>query len=142
MTDLTRQTTTHAAGVGPFPLLSRAEFALISNAALKVSSMIVPRWLPNGEIRGKEYVALNPLRAARTLGSFCINLRTGKWSDFATGDRGGDLVALAAYIFGLSQSVAAQRIAGMLGLTVSIGVTEVSLDDPIVEPSGDMGAPS
>ena len=28
----------------------------------------------------------------------------------ATGDRGGDLVALAAYIFGLSQSVAAQRI--------------------------------
>ena len=38
--------------------------------------------------------AFNPRRADRHLGSFQINVRTGKWADFATGDRGGDLISL------------------------------------------------
>jgi hypothetical protein len=43
-----------------------------------------------------------------------VNLRTGKWADFATGDRGGDPVSLAAFLFDLSQREAAQRLQEML----------------------------
>jgi hypothetical protein len=43
-------------------------------------------------------------------------MRTGRWADFATGDKGGDIVSLAAYLFGLSQSEAARQVAQMLGL--------------------------
>ena len=47
-------------------------------------------------MEGHEYVARNPTRADRRPGSFKINLRTGRWADFATGDKGGDPVSLAA----------------------------------------------
>jgi len=43
-------------------------------------------------------------------------MNTGLWADFATGDRGGDLVTLCAYLFSLSQKEAALRIAVMLGI--------------------------
>ena len=45
-----------------------------------------------------------------------MNVRTGKWGDFATGDRGADLISLAAYLFRLSQADAALRVADMLGI--------------------------
>jgi hypothetical protein len=51
------------------------------------------------------------------LGSFKINLRTGQWADFATGDKGGDVISLAAYLHGLTQAAAAGKISEMLGLT-------------------------
>ena len=60
--------------------------------------------------------AKNPTRADRREGSFKINLKTGAWGDFATSERGGDLVALAAYLFSISQVEAATRIAAMLGI--------------------------
>jgi len=59
-------------------------------------------------------VALNPRRHDRSPGSFKVNLRTGRWADFATGDKGGDPVSLAAYLFNLSQADAARRLAAML----------------------------
>jgi len=62
------------------------------------------------------YVALNPKRADQRLGSFSVNLRTGRWADFATGDKGGDPISLAAFLAGLSQVEAARRLATMLGL--------------------------
>jgi hypothetical protein len=45
-----------------------------------------------------------------------VNLRNGKWADFATGDKGGDPISLAAYLGGLSQSEAARRLAECLGI--------------------------
>lgn len=50
-----------------------------------------------GRTEAGEYVALNPLRDDRNLGSFRINLRTGIWADFAI-DVGGDALDLIAYI--------------------------------------------
>ena len=41
-----------------------------------------------------EWVALNPRRCDRNLGSFKVNRFDGKWRDFATGDKGGDPVSL------------------------------------------------
>ena len=43
-----------------------------------------------------------------------MNLRTGRWSDFATGDKGGDPVSLAAFLFNLSHIEAARRLSDML----------------------------
>ncbi len=45
-----------------------------------------------------------------------MNLQTGKWGDFATGDYGGDLVSLAAYLAGVGQGEAARQLADMLGV--------------------------
>lgn len=95
---------------------SRIDFARINAAALALLPAILPRWLPSGRRRFGEYVALNPTRADRRLGSFTISLKTGRWADFATGDKGGDVVSLAAYLFKLSQAEAALKLAAMLGL--------------------------
>lgn len=92
------------------------DFARINGAALAVLPSLLDRWAPGGKRMGREYVALNPKRADRRSGSFRINMSTGRWSDFATGDAGGDPISLAAYLFDLSQVEAARRVAGMLGI--------------------------
>lgn len=92
------------------------DFAAINAAALRALPLILPRWLPDGRRRGREFVARNPTRADAHAGSFSINLVSGKWADFATDARGGDPISLAAYLFGLSQVDAARRLADMLGV--------------------------
>ena len=74
---------------------------------------LLRRWLPDGRQRGAEWVALNPKRPDRHIGSFSVNMRTGHWSDFATNDRGGDVISLAAFLHDLSQSQAARQLASM-----------------------------
>ena len=61
-------------------------------------------------------MARNPTRADRKAGSFKINLKTGFWGDFSTGDKGGDVTSLAAYIFKIDQAEAARRVADMIGI--------------------------
>lgn len=94
-------------------------FRAINEAALPKLESILRRWLAGGQRKGREYVALNPTRRDRHLGSFRINLDTGRWSDFATGDRGGDVISLIAYIDRLRQTDAARRLAGELGIPLS-----------------------
>jgi hypothetical protein len=91
-------------------------FQRIADAARANCAAIVRQWLPGGKRYGAEWCALNPRRNDRRIGSFRINLRTGAWGDFATDDRGGDLVSLAAYLYGLNQAEAALRVAQMLGV--------------------------
>jgi hypothetical protein len=100
----------------------RIDFEMIKTAALDRAEPLLLKWLPDGEIRGREFVARNPRRLDRNAGSFRINLHTGRWADFATGDRGGDLIALCAFLFGLRQGEAAKRIAGMLSMQVEEAV--------------------
>jgi len=61
-------------------------------------------WVPDGELSGNEYSMLNTTRADNEKGSFKINIKTGKWKDFATteGSDKGDIVALYAYLNGLT----------------------------------------
>ncbi len=59
------------------------DFAAINNAALRVLPALVARWLPDGRQQGYEWVARNPRRVDRRPGSFRVNLRTGRWADFA-----------------------------------------------------------
>lgn len=94
----------------------RLDFDRINAAALAVLPALVARWLPDGCRAGGEWVARNPRRTDHKPGSFKVNLTTGKWSDFATGDRGGDVVSLAAYLGGIGQADAARNLADMLGI--------------------------
>jgi hypothetical protein len=94
------------------------DFAEINCAALAAFPAVLARILPNGKRIGAEIVALNPRRADRRLGSFKVNRYNGRWADFATGDKGGDVVSLVAYLEGVSQGEAARRLARMLGLEI------------------------
>jgi len=98
--------------MGPRPIA----FRRIAGAARDNCAAIVTQWLPGGKRHGIEWCALNPRRNDRRIGSFRINLRTGAWGDFAIDERGGDLISLAAYLYGLSQAEAALRVAQMLGI--------------------------
>jgi hypothetical protein len=95
----------------------RIDFARINSAALARASAVVRGLLPEGRLKGHEYVARNPLRPDRRLGSFKVNVSTGRWADFATGDGGGDLVSLAAFVSGLPQREAAIRLAESMGVS-------------------------
>jgi hypothetical protein len=92
------------------------DFAAINRAALAALPTVLARILPGAKRVGAEFVALNPRRADRHLGSFKVNRRSGRWADFASGDRGGDPISLVAYLAGVSQGEAARLLAQMLGI--------------------------
>jgi hypothetical protein len=50
----------------------KIDFKEINEAALNALPTLLARWLPAGKRIGKEYVALNPTRADRHLGSFKV----------------------------------------------------------------------
>ncbi|GEO18289.1 hypothetical protein [Microvirga aerophila] len=80
----------------------RLDFERINRAALSVLPLLLARWAPGGRRQGREYVVRNPKRLDRRPGSFRVNLANGLWADFATGDAGGDVISLAAYLHDLS----------------------------------------
>lgn len=92
------------------------DFHTVAAAAVPHLPALVKRWLPDGRREGREWVARNPTRADRRPGSFKVNLHTGRWADFATDQRGGDAISLAAHLHRLSQLEAARNLAEMLGL--------------------------
>jgi hypothetical protein len=95
----------------------RIDFERVNRRALANATAVVRGLLPEGRLEGHEYVARNPLRPDRRLGSFKVNVSTGRWADFATGDGGGDLVSLAAFVSGLPQREAAIRLAESMGVS-------------------------
>ena len=97
---------------------SNVDFAAVNRVALVHLPSLVRAWLPQGKRQGREWISLNPTRPDRHPGSFSVNLNTGRWADFATGDKGGDVISLAAYIFGTSQIDAARTLATALGVRI------------------------
>ena len=92
-------------------------FRRVAQAAANRSDEILRQWLPEGRREAGEWCARNPRRADGRPGSFKVNMKTGLWADFASGDSGRDLVSLAAFLFGLRQDEAARRVADMLGIS-------------------------
>ena len=99
----------------------RVNFHRINTAALAVLPSLLTRWLPSGRIQGHEYIAVNPKRADRRPGSFSINISNGKWADFACDARGGDVVSLFAYLGGIGQVEAAEKLSAVLGIEARRG---------------------
>lgn len=96
-------------------------FKEIASQALSSIDHLLSLWLPGGKHASGEYKVPNPLRADNKAGSFSINLNTGVWSDFATGDAGGDLISLYAYLHGLEQVDAAIEVADLVGFNLPEG---------------------
>jgi hypothetical protein len=95
------------------------DFDRINADALVCLEAVCRRLLPDGRREGNEYVALNPRRGDRHLGSFRINLANGRWADFALADksaRGGDPISLVAYVLNIKQSEAARGLMRVLGM--------------------------
>jgi hypothetical protein len=98
----------------------KIDFAGVNRAALAALPSVLHKLLPGGMIIGNEYAARNPRRADHNIGSFKVNLRNGKWADFAvSGVAGGDVISLVAYIDDCPQAEAARRLARLLKLEVS-----------------------
>jgi hypothetical protein len=108
-----------AAGDARPRALSKSDYRAVASAALADAKALLHRWLPDGRMRGREFVSKNPRRIDGSAGSFSVNTKTGAWSDFATGDAGGDLVSLAAYLFGQTQEQAARELAKGLGVDLT-----------------------
>ena len=115
---------------------------------------VVPEWLPDGKRQGREWSCRNPNRADRSPGSFMVNLHNGKWSDFASGDKGGDLVSLYAYLrCGGDQGKAARELCEQFNITIDAAARERVANDnvrhlpddkpvPIIPVPDGVGAPS
>ena len=98
--------------------MAKIDFKKVADQALNSLTSLLSSWLPDGKRDGHEFKALNPTRGDSKVGSFSINLNTGAWADFATGDCGGDAISLYAYITGESQLDAAKEIMQQLGMKV------------------------
>ncbi|MGF6599667.1 putative DNA primase/helicase [Paraburkholderia sp. GAS448] len=87
-------------------------FKQIAAVALEHFDEVVDILGIEGECRGREFVAYNPRRDDCELGSFSINTETGVFADFACDDecKGGDLIALAAYVWDCGMTAAAKRL--------------------------------
>ncbi|MBU0513859.1 MAG: DUF927 domain-containing protein [Proteobacteria bacterium] len=105
-------------------IVGRVDFEAVNRAALARVETVLMEWLPGGKVQGREWASLNPTRVDNSLGSFKVNLDTGRWADFATGDSGGDLVSLYAYLKKCNQVEAALALADRLRMpnTVSMPV--------------------
>ncbi len=93
------------------------DFAAVNSVALARLPDVLARLLPGGRAQGAEWHA-GSLQGERG-NSLRVRLRgprAGAWMDFATGEKGGDPVSLAAAVGRISQGEAAERLAKMLGL--------------------------
>jgi putative DNA primase/helicase len=124
------------------------DFGRIAAAALQGAETLVPQWLKDGRRVGHEWQCGS---LSGDAGSSCsVNLNTGAWADFATGEKGRDLISLYGAINGLENGPAARELAEQLGIEIPEGARSRKGDDaaarrgPIdsstgagVEPGGD-----
>lgn len=94
----------------------RPTFAEVKAAALRAIDRVLSHWLPGGKLvdGNKEYTAPNPTRADQHAGSLKVNMAKGTWADFATGDKGGDLIDLVRYLERCTDVEACNRLANFL----------------------------
>ena len=83
---------------------------------------ILKRLVGKGKIEGSDYVALNPRRSDKKAGSFRIDIASGKFHDFATGDRGGGIIDLAAFVYDCDLLTAAQKLQQLFPFLASTSV--------------------
>ncbi len=94
----------------------RASFKAVKAATLDSLDFIVPRLLDGGKKVGDEWTVRNPTRNDAKPGSFKVNMKSGVWKDFATGESGGDIIDLYVYIKGGTVVQAKDALAEMLGV--------------------------
>lgn len=84
--------------VESFSMKQAQRLSELTQILLNNAEYVLGDWLPDGELAGEEYKALNPHRDDTQIGSFSINIKSGVWADFATDDKGADLGELFSYL--------------------------------------------
>ena len=108
------------------------DFESLARSLLSNAPDLLSRWFPAGRFLGHEFLVGD---LSGTPGeSLSINIRTGRWSDFATDERGGDLISLFAAIHRMSQGDAARQLTGILGGDVSPSAVRSASVTPIRTP--------
>ncbi len=111
------------------PPLPKINFKALGDALLPMADTLVRQWIPDG-VQG----ANSEYRAGSVMGgdgdSFSVNLTTGKWSDFASGEAGVDLVSLYAAVMGLAPGAAAIELANDHGLTDLANIVSTGAKGP------------
>jgi len=80
---------------------------------------VCSHWLPDGKKAGHEWeVGDRHGTPGKSLKIHMSGTKAGLWADFTTGDKGGDLVSLVAFVDGISQGEAARKLAEFLGLAI------------------------
>ena len=95
--------------------MNKTNFPQVKNFLKGHEEAILKHLLPTSQTAGSEYIALNPTRNDKNLGSFRINTTTYKWVDFATSDKGSDIISLYAYIKSVNQANAAKELLKLIG---------------------------
>lgn len=90
------------------------DYKALNQSAIPFLPNIIKHLGLYGRYEGRWFVALNPTRHDRYLGSFRINMDTGYWCDYALNDAYGDVIGLVAYINGWAQNKAAQYVADIV----------------------------
>ena len=92
-------------------------FEAVNAAALAQYPGLLQSWLPGGRLEGREFVCGD---LAGAPGESCkVNVETGLWSDFATGDSGNDPVSLYAAIRGMKPGEARRELVEALKVPVN-----------------------
>lgn len=86
----------------------KIDFTAVSASLLRNPEHLLASWFPRGKKVGKEFV-VGSLSGEKGE-SLSINLNTGVWKDFSSGDGGGDLISLYAAMHGVSQRDAAVEL--------------------------------
>jgi putative DNA primase/helicase len=111
-------------GRAPLPPI---KFDALAKELLQRAEALLEQWLPGGKRAGHEYQC-GSVRGGE--GSSCsVNINTGMWADFASGEKGGDLVSLYAASNDLSMGKAALQIARDYGLEDVAGVSRAREGD-------------
>lgn len=115
------------------------QFGPLREALLADAENLVGRWLPGGQFDGPEY------RCADLSGghghSCSVNVKTGKWADFATGEQGNDFIGLYAAIHGLSNAKAAIQVAREEKLESVAGLVKQASGAPVQPAANPRPAP-
>lgn len=106
-----------AAGQDKLPPI---KYEALAKELLSRAEALVAQWIPGGKKVAHRYVC-GSLRGGE--GTSCsVNLKTGQWGDFATGETGGDLISLYGACEGLTPAKAAVQVARDYGLEDIAGV--------------------
>lgn len=93
-------------------LLNPERRRAVNDSAIPRIPAIAKRWLPSGELRCHHWVSPNPRSKSSQLK---VDLRTGAWRDWATGDHGDDVISLLCFLQDVADDIAVHEVARMLG---------------------------
>lgn len=87
---------------------NKIDFKVLADQLRASAGIVVPRLLPGGRLVGQEWTC-GDLTGGRG-NSLKVNIQTGVWMDFASGEKGGDIISLKAAIDRCGQLEAAKSL--------------------------------